>query len=213
MVEMDTELTEFESYSYRTSSRFGSRVRVSVQDGEVTVTGPRVASPVYRVWIAAQVVLFWSVMPVLLIAVVLGKWWYLVVAFLLILVHWLVGTMGAVGFWELENLNAFSAGTLGETAGFSLGAVRRVMTGRGWARNGLWLAIPPIVPLINQVAQGLCVSFEVLEGGARRAEVYALHMRTEAQARALSDLLSSHQTRGHDGPAQGTGSGSGGDGA
>jgi hypothetical protein len=68
---MDELAKSFEAYSYRTSSRFGSRVEVSIDDGNVTVTGPRVGVLIHRVWIVAQVVLFWSTIPVLLAAALL----------------------------------------------------------------------------------------------------------------------------------------------
>ena len=174
--------TAFEAYAYRTGARFGSRVQVSVGGGTVTVTGPRVGAPIYRLWIAAQVIVFWSIVPALVAAAVLWSGRFLVLALALVFVHWLIGTMGAVGFWELENLNAFSAGTKGETTTFPVGAVKAVKIGRGWARNGLWLAIPPVVPLIDQIARGCCVSFEA-------PEVYALHMRTAEDAQVLAGLL------------------------
>jgi hypothetical protein len=172
----------YEVYAYRTGARFGSRVTISVEGGTVTVTGPRVGAPIYRLWIAAQVIVFWSIVPALAAATILWNWRYLLLALALVFVHWLIGTLGAVGFWELENLNAFSAGTRGETTTFALDAVERVKIGRGWARKGLWLAIPPVVPLINQIAKDCCVSFEA-------PEVYALHMRTAEDAQALAGLL------------------------
>jgi len=46
-----------EGYSYRTDSRFGSRVRVSVDSETVSITGPRVGVLIYRLWIAVQIVL------------------------------------------------------------------------------------------------------------------------------------------------------------
>jgi len=47
-------MATFEGYSYRTSSRFGSRVWITVEDGTVTVTGPRVPAPLYAAWRARK---------------------------------------------------------------------------------------------------------------------------------------------------------------
>lgn len=190
---MSTRETMFEGYSYRTSSRFGSRVKVSVDDGMVTVTGPRVDVFVYRLWIAAQVILLWSIIPALLAAAILRDGRYLVLVLVLAVAHWAVGTFGAVSFWELANVIAFSAGTMGETMTFPVSAVKRVMIGRGWARNGLWLVIPQFVPLINMGAEG-CVSFEAPDGETGRDAVYAFHMQMEQDAYALAGLLKGEQS-------------------
>jgi peptidoglycan/LPS O-acetylase OafA/YrhL len=131
--------TSFGGYAYRTGSRFGSRVRVSVDDRMVTVTGPRIGVLVYRLWIAVQVILFWSIPLALLTAAVLWDWRYVATALMLAVGHWAVGTFGAVCFWELANVIAFTEGAMGQTAMFSVSTVKRVKIGRGWARNGPWL--------------------------------------------------------------------------
>jgi hypothetical protein len=179
----------FEAYSYRTSARFGSRVRVSVDGGMVTVTGPRVGASIYRLWIVAQLILFWLIVPALLAAVVHWDWRYLVLALVLAVTHWALGTFGAVSFWELANLTAFTEGTMGTTVEFPVSAVKRVKIGRGWARNGLWLVIPLYVPGLNQAAGGICVSFEAPDGETGADAVYALHMQTKEIAQSLADLL------------------------
>lgn len=179
----------FEAYSYRTGSRFGSRVRVSTDGGVVAITGPRIGVSVYRAWIVAQLIVFWLIVPALLATVVLWNWRYLVLAVALAIIHWMVGTFGAVSFWELANLNAFTEGSMGTTVEFPVSAVQRVKIGPGWARNGLWLVIPLYVPGLNQVAEGVCVSFEAPDGDTGRDAVYALHMQTKEIARSLADLL------------------------
>jgi len=179
----------FEAYSYRTSSRFGSRVRVSIDGGRVTVTGPRVGAFIYRLWIVAQVIVFWLVVPVLAAAALLRDWRYLVLALGLLVTHWAVGTFGAVSFWELANVNAFTEGAMGTTIEFPVSAVKRVKIGRGWARKGLWLVIPLYVPGLNQMAEGYCVSFEAPDGETGRDTVYALHMQTKEIAQSLAGLL------------------------
>jgi phytoene dehydrogenase-like protein len=51
---MSIQEKSFEGYSYRTSSRFGSRVQVSIGEGMVTVTGPRVGVFIYRLALTAE---------------------------------------------------------------------------------------------------------------------------------------------------------------
>jgi hypothetical protein len=181
--------TEFEAYSYRTSSRFGSRVQVSLDDTAVTVTGPRLAVPIYRLWIAAQVVLFWMIVPTLLAAVIFSDWRFTVLALGLAITHWAVGSFGAGCLWELVNLSAFVEGTIGQTALFSAHTVKRVKVGPDWARNGLWLVIPPYVPLVNQAAKDYCVSFEAPDGETGEDAVYAFHMQTPEDAQVLARAL------------------------
>ena len=162
---------------------------MSVDGQTVSVAGPRVGLVIYRLWLAGQLVLFWLIIPVLLAAVVFRDWRYLVVALVLAVAHWLLGTFGAVALWELENVNAFTAGTVGQTATFAVRAVKGVKIGRGWARNGLWLVIPYVVPLVNTMAEGHTVSFEAPAGDTSGDAVYALQIRTEDDAQALARLL------------------------
>ena len=189
--------TTFEGYSYRTSSRFGSRVKVSVDGQMISVTGPRVGVLTYRLWIAAQVVLFWLIVPALLAAVVLWDWRYLVLTLALAVTHLGVGGAGAGCLWEMANLTAFMSGTMGATTSFAVSAVKGVMIGRGWARKGLWLVIPPYVAGVNKWAEGYCVSFEAPDGDTGGDAVYAFHMRTTEDAQALAKLL-----EGKEPPAQ-----------
>ena len=183
----------FEAYSYRTSSRFGSRVKVSIDGGIVAVTGPRVGVLTYRLWIVVQLIVFWLIVPALLAAAGLWDWRYLVLALVLAVIHWAIGTFGAVSFWELANVNAFSEGTMGTTVEFPVSAVKGVKIGRGWARNGLWLVIPLYMPGLNRMAEGYCVSFEAPERETGRDAVYALHMQTKGMAQSLANLLGEHK--------------------
>jgi hypothetical protein len=155
----------------------------------VTVAGPRIGVLVYRLWIATQVILFWSIPPALLAAAILRDWRYAAIALALVVAHWAVGTFGAVCFWELANVIAFAEGSVGQIARFSVRTVKRVKIGRGWARNGLWLAIPLFVPGINQWAEGSVVSFEAPDGETGRDAVYAFQMQTGHEASALAELL------------------------
>jgi hypothetical protein len=143
----------------------------------------------YRLWIATQVVLLWAIVPALLAAAILRGWRYLVLALVLAVAHWAVGTFGAVCFWELANLMAFSAGTMGETIAFPVSAVKRVRIGGDWARNGLWFVIPQFIPLITMLSEGGCVSFEAPDGKTGRDAVYAFSMQMAEDAKILTRIL------------------------
>ncbi len=172
-----------EGYSYRTSSRFGSRVKVLVNDMRVSVIGPRVGVPTYRLFIAIQVVLLGLIVPSLLAAVILWDWWYLVLTLALLGAHILFGGIGAASFWEIANMGGH------KITSFSISAVKRVKIGHGWARNGLWIVILPYVSQINKVSEDHVVSFEAPDGVKSGDSVYAIYFWDEHDAGTLARLL------------------------
>ena len=181
--------TSFEVYGYRTSSRFGSRLEVSVDSRTVSVTGPRVGVTIYRLWIALQAAFLTLTVPALLAAVILWDWRYLVTALALVLVYWFINAVGAVALWEFQTITSFDRAGY-QTTSFPLSAVKRVKIGRGWARNGLWLVILPFIAPLNKQSAGRVMSFEAPDGNTGQDAVYAFHMRTEGDApRALAKLL------------------------
>ncbi len=185
---MEDQKTDFEAFSYRTSSRFGSVVEVSLDSGLVTVTGPRIGIIAYGLWIALQLALLTLVLASLVTAVVVWDWRCLVLALALLLVHLAVGGLGAGALWEGARLTAFGLGEY-PSVSFPVSVVKRVSIGRGWARRGLWLVIPYAVPGIDKTAEGHAVSFEAPDGERGKDVVYALHVRTEDEAKALAALL------------------------
>ena len=76
--------TIFEVFGYRTSSRFASHLKVSVDSQTVSVTGPRVGVTIYRLWMVLQAVLLALTVPTLIVAIVLWDWRYLVTALALL---------------------------------------------------------------------------------------------------------------------------------
>ena len=179
--------SSFEVYGYRTSSRFGSRLNVSVEDKTVTVTGPRVPVIIYRLWIVIQVILLLSVLPVLITALVFWSWIYLVIALALLVVYWLFSSIGAVALWEYQTALAPERGF--QTASFPVSAVKRVKIGRGWARNWIWLVILPFVVPINKISEGIVVSFEAPDDETGKDAVYALATSSKEVAQTLAGLL------------------------
>ncbi len=181
---------QYEAYSYRTGSRFGSRVTIEVGSGKVSVTGPRVPVALYRIWLGVQAVLLLAAAASVVLAFVPGfSLWLLAGGPLLILVHLAFGAIGAGCLWEMAGLTAFFEGKKGDTETFPIDAVRDVRIGKGWARNGLWLVILPYVGGINQMAEGHAVSFEAPDGATGRDAVYALHLRTPDEATVLARVL------------------------
>ena len=178
--------TSFEAYGYRTSSRFGSRLKVSVEGGMVSVTGPRVGVAIYRLWIAIQSLFLASVLPMLIVSVVLWNWIYLVIALALFITYYLFSSVGAVALWEYQNALIDRDY---QTASFPVSTDKRIRIGRGWARNWLWLVILPFVAQINKLSEGLVVSFEAPDGETGKDAVYAFLMPNKDKAQALAKLL------------------------
>jgi hypothetical protein len=183
------DFVQFEAYSYRVGARFGGHIWIEVDEDKVNISGPRVASPVYSLWIVVQVIVFWSSIPAIVAAVIFKDWRYLLLALGIIFVHWVISSMGAGCLWELENMMGFFASSRGKTVIISRRAVKRVKIGRGWARNGLWLAIPIYVPLINALAKDSVVSFESPDREMGKDVVFAFHLRTKEEASNLATLL------------------------
>jgi hypothetical protein len=179
----------FDAYSYRTSSRFGSRVKITIDQGMVTITGPRIGLGPYRSWITVQAFLLGLVLLALLAAVLFRNWWFLALSGVLLICHGCAGGFGAGCLWELENLIELGAGIPGKSACFPLHTVKNTRVGKGWARRGMWLLILPYIVVVDKMADGYCVSFEAPDGEREGERVYALHMRSKEEARRLAVSL------------------------
>ncbi|MCJ7471189.1 MAG: hypothetical protein MUP02_00020, partial [Actinobacteria bacterium] len=57
---------KFEGYHYRTSSRFGNRVEISINKESVSITGPRIGVGIYKAWILIQAVLLFLIIPAII---------------------------------------------------------------------------------------------------------------------------------------------------
>ena len=180
--------TSFEVFGFRTSSRFASHLKVSVDGQTVSVTGPRVGVTIYRLWMALQAILLVLTVPTLIVAIVLWDWRYLVTALALLFLYWVISAVGAVALWEFQNFMSFDRGGY-QTTSFPSSAVKRVKIGRGWARNGLWLILLPFIASLNKASEGRDVSFEAPDGDTGKDAVYAFYMRIEDDPQALARLL------------------------
>ncbi len=185
---MTTQATGFEGYAFRTNSRFGSHVRMSVDGEMASVRGPRVGRWVYAFWFGVQFVLLWLAPVFLVVGLLFLDWWYALLAVGLVAVQGLVGALGVAAFWELASISAVYSG-VDQVATFPLSAVREVKIGRGWARRGVRLIIPHVIPVIDQMTKGRAVSFEAPDGETGRDCAYAILMRNEEDAATLVKLL------------------------
>lgn len=180
--------TSFEVFGYRTSSRFASHLKVSVDSRIVSVTGPRVGVTIYRLWMVLQAILLALTVPTLITAVVLWDWRYLVTALALLFFYWVISAVGAVALWEFQNFMSFDRGGYQSTS-FPISSVKRIKIGRGWARNGLWLILLPFIASLNKASEGRVVSFEAPDGDTGKDAVYAFYMRIEDDPQVLARLL------------------------
>ncbi len=180
--------TSFEVFGFRTNSRFASRLNVSVNDQTVSVTGPRVGVTVYRIWITLQAVFLALTLPILIAAIVLWDWRYLVAVLGSLLVYWIISAVGAVALWEFQNFMSFERAGHQSTS-FPTSSVKRVRIGRGWARNGLSLILLPFIAGLNKSSEGRVVSFEAPDGDTAKDSVYAFYMRKEDNPQTLASLL------------------------
>ncbi len=180
-------MPDFEVYGYRTSSRFGSRLHISIDKETATVTGPRAGAGIYRLWIVLQLILLLSTVPLLITALVLWSWLYLVIALAVFLAYYGISSIGAIALWEYQTAAFPQQGFQSIT--FPLSAVRDIKIGRGWSRNWIWLVILPFVVPINKLSEGLVVSFEITDKKSGKDIVFALLTSSRQTARSLANLL------------------------
>ena len=70
---------KYEGYHYRTSSRFGSRVEISINKDCVSITGPRIGVGIYKAWILIQAVLLFLLIPAIIFPIIFGHPIYLLI--------------------------------------------------------------------------------------------------------------------------------------
>jgi hypothetical protein len=171
----------FEGYHYRTSSRFGSRVRIKIGDDNISITGPRIGPAIYRTWILTQSILLFLIIPAIIFPLALGKPVYLLLIIGILFLHYAISGTGAIVLWEGANVMAFTDGKAGDTEIIRMVDIKDIRMGKGWERKGLWLVIPYVIPIINKVTEGLCISFEAPDSVTGKDVVYAflLHSREE----------------------------------
>ena len=180
---------KFEAYHYRTSSRFGSQVTICINSGSVSITGPRIGPGIYKAWILIQMILLFFIIPSIIFPIILGRPIYLLIIPALLFLHYAISGAGAVILWEGANISAFSKSKKGETETFKIADIKDIRIGRGWERKGLWFVIPYVIPLINKITEGLCVSFEAPDSVTGKNAVYAFILCSKEEAQSIAYAL------------------------
>jgi len=179
----------FEGYHYRTSSRFGSRVKLIISENELSVTGPRIGPVIYKTWILTQSVLLFLMIPGVILPLVLGRPVYLLSVIGILFLHYAISGTGAIILWEGANVTAFTNNRMGDTETIRIDSIKDIRTGKGWERKGLWLVIPYVIPIINRATGGLCISFEAPDSVTGKDVVYAFLLHSKHEAEVFTGLI------------------------
>jgi hypothetical protein len=174
--------------AYRTSARFGDRVELTIDEQNVTITGPRIGRVIYHLWIDVITLLIAAVPVFLIIALIKMDWLYAIIAAGAFLAHYVVAAGGAGTMWSLASFMGASSGQY-PTVTFPVSAVKRVGTGKEWARGGLRWIIPQFAPLIDKGSLGHCISFEAPEGKKDKNVTYAIFFPSEDDIKTIARLL------------------------
>jgi hypothetical protein len=176
----------FDGWAYRVTARFAGRVRIAVYEDRVAVAGPRVPRGLYQAWIWVQGLLLALVPPAIVAAIVALDWRWLVAAIGIWIVSFGI-SFGGAGLWPglgevLQEKGYFKA------LEFPRAAARGVDIGKGWAKGGMDVVLLPYKAGVDQMAEGVAVSFFAPDEHGREVR-FAMDMYTPEQARELSDLL------------------------
>ena len=177
-------LINIEAYSYHTSSRFSGRVRVSVENGLITITGPRMGDLLFRLWLLFQGCLFILTMLTLVAGLVFLETLYSLIAVSFFFLH-VFGCMLGTAIWELMNLFGH------ESATFHIEDVNGYTEDFKWYKYLENLLIPLYFIFITRISPGRIVSFEVHEKETTSHEVYSLMLWDDVNANTLKSLLAS----------------------
>lgn len=175
----------FDAWSYRVQARLAGRVRIVVDDDNLTVAGPRVPFGLYAFWMwlhglilaAAPVVLVWGLVRL--------DWRGMVAGVLVALLSFAISAVGA-GLWP-----GFGELVLAGEGHFNavevpLSSVEDVEL-RNWARDGMEIVLLPYKKPIDGLA-GNAVTFRAPDGEGHFV-TYALQMFTPQDAQEFSALL------------------------
>lgn len=197
---MAEETRFFTGYSFRTSSRFGSRVQLSVSDGVATITGRRISRPARDAWIGLQA----GIMGAFLARVLLGRRGKA----RMFALEWVVSSLGALLLWwpsergpggilhgvspEFRAAGTEMAGRRWASWSFRLSDVSDVRVTPFYARRWLWyVAWPWQLAEYALPGHDSVVVFDVaVEDEAPREQlVFALNMDSPEEARSLAAVL------------------------
>lgn len=134
--------SKFEGYHYRTSSRFGNRIEIFINEENISIIGPRISVGIYKTWILIQAILLFLIIPAIIFPIIFGVPIYLLIILALLFLHYAISGTGAIILWEGANVAAFSKNQKGDNETFKIADIKDIRIGKGWERNGLWFVIP-----------------------------------------------------------------------
>ena len=187
---VDSNKKDYSAYHYRTSSRFGSRVKLTISGKDLTVNGPRISPLPYWIWIYTQSALLLLVIPAIVVPIALGRPIFILLVLAVLLIHNSVGAIGATALWEYSVAMDFSGDTNNSITEIPLKDIRDIRVGKGWERKGLWFVIPYVIPLINTISKDVCISFEAYDNITKKDVVYALLFRNSKEAKEFLQIVS-----------------------
>ncbi len=176
----------FDGWSYRVQGRYAGRVRVVVDDGHISVAGPRIPFGLYSFWIWLQGLSLALVPVAIAWALVSWNWRPLLLAGGLLVLS--VGCMAlGAGIWP-----GFGETVLAGEGHFNaievpLARVSDVQVGSGWARDGMQVVVAPYKAGIDQLAAN-AVTFRAPDGEGHNV-IYAIQMFSIEDARRLASVL------------------------
>jgi hypothetical protein len=190
----------FSGYSFRTSSRFGSNVEISVGDGVVTVTGRRIPRWQRDAWIGMQAGLGTLILTRFLFrrrGVARAVFWQWVVAAFGALLLWWPSERGPRGLVHGVSPDFRAEGTEMAAAGYSswafrLGDVSDVRVTPWYSRRGLWYAAWLWnLAILAFPGHDRVVVFDVVvsDESPREQAVFAIQMDSAEEAEALAAAL------------------------
>lgn len=176
-----------DGFSYRVGARFAGKVRVVVDDGTVSVSGPRVPRGIYVFWIWVQGLLLAFAPVALVLAAVKLDWRALLLAVATLVVSFGISSLGA-GLWPGLGEMQFMTNGVHDAVEFPVSSVDDVRVGDGWASGGLEVVLLPYKGAIDQLAVDHAVSWSAPDGDGRLAR-YAVHVHDQQQAADLAAQL------------------------
>lgn len=189
--EAPTGALAFDAFSYRVPARFAGRCRIVVQDGALSLAGPRVPFGLYAFWIWFQGIILALTPAALVAAIVKLDWKWLVAAVAVFVVAQAVSAIGAgiwPGFGEMEYIE----GGRFKAVEFKIEQVHDVKIGAGWADGGINVVVMPVVKGIDQLAEGKAVSFFAPDDEGRDVR-HAFHFASATDANEFAGLLGGAQ--------------------
>jgi hypothetical protein len=177
------------AYHYRLTSRFGFYVKVHVGEGEVSISGARLAPGAYAFFIGGSVLLMLASGVALLAAALWLDWRYLLAAFGLFFGYYLFSMLCAAGLYSLPDSGAMASPGTHDKVTFPVSSVRDVKVGPGWDRQGIGFVIFSFVKGVDSLAGEKTVSFLAPDPTTKSYVTYGMCCYTEQDAADLARML------------------------